>query len=101
MVNGSNHPELDAVTPTFRRYHHNLEQSVPPAYRDGDTYALSHPGDRTLRPGGTRTVGIPGTGSKTDQTGNLIWGLHNVWLAYRHSMDERVLRDVLFPILAK
>ncbi|MCP3805499.1 hypothetical protein NLX83_40165 [Allokutzneria sp. A3M-2-11 16] len=101
MVNGSNHPELDAVTPTFRRYHRNLEQSVPPAYRDGDTYALSHPGDRTLRPGGTRSVGIPGTGTKTDQTGNLIWGLHNVWLAYRHSMDERVLRDVLFPILAK
>ncbi|EME50524.1 glycosyl hydrolase family 95 catalytic domain-containing protein [Amycolatopsis decaplanina] len=101
IVNGSNHPELDAVTATFRRDHANLELSVPPAYRDGDTYALSHPGDWRLRPGGTRAVGIPGPATKNDQTGNLIWGLHNVWLAYRHSMDVRVLRDVLYPTLAK
>ncbi|RSN07866.1 hypothetical protein DMC63_34990 [Streptomyces sp. WAC 05977] len=101
IVNSSNHPELDAVTATFRRDHANLELSVPPAYRDGDTYALSHPGDWRLRPGGTRAVGIPGPATKNDQTGNLIWGLHNVWLAYRHSMDVRVLRDVLYPTLAK
>ncbi|WP_020672077.1 glycosyl hydrolase family 95 catalytic domain-containing protein [Amycolatopsis nigrescens] len=101
LVNGANHAELDAVTETFRRDHRNLELSVPPAYRDGRTYALSHPGDWRLRPGGTRTVGIPGSTSKTDQTGNLIWGLHNVWLAYRHSMDDAVLRDVLRPVLTK
>ncbi|OXM46328.1 glycosyl hydrolase family 95 catalytic domain-containing protein [Amycolatopsis alba] len=101
IVNSSNHPELDAVTETFRRDHANLELSVPPAYRDGDTYALSHPGDWRLRPGGTRAVGIPGPATKNDQTGNLIWGLHNVWLAYRHSMDVRILRDVLYPTLAK
>ncbi|HET6708248.1 glycosyl hydrolase family 95 catalytic domain-containing protein [Amycolatopsis sp.] len=101
IVNSTNHPELDAVTETFRRDHANLEVSVPPAYRDGDTYALSHPGDWRLRPGGTRSVGVPGTTSKTDQTGNLLWGLHNVWLAYRHHMDKRVLRDVLYPTLAK
>ncbi len=101
IVNSSNHPELDAVTATFRRDHANLELSVPPAYRDGETYALSHPGDWRLRPGGTRAVGIPGPTTKNDQTGNLIWGLHNVWLAYRHSMDERILRDVLYPTLAK
>lgn len=98
MVNGSNHPELDAVTGTFDAYRDNLALSVPAQYRDGKTYALSHPSDRMLRPGGDRTVGVPGE-SWTDQTGNLIWGLHNVWLAYRHSMDERVLRNVLFPIL--
>ncbi|RSM37161.1 hypothetical protein DMA12_37630 [Amycolatopsis balhimycina DSM 5908] len=101
IVNSSNHPELDAVTETFRRDHANLEVSVPPAYRDGDTYALSHPGDWRLRPGGTRSVGVPGTTSKTDQTGNLLWGLHNVWLAYRHHLDKRMLRDVLYPTLAK
>ncbi|MFD9893038.1 glycoside hydrolase family 95-like protein [Amycolatopsis sp. NPDC059027] len=100
IVNSANHPELDAVTTTFRRDHANLELSVPPAYRDGETYALSHPSDWRLRPGGTRTVGVPGTPNKTDQTGNLLWGLHNVWLAYRHSMDERVLRE-LYPALAK
>jgi alpha-L-fucosidase 2 len=74
---------------------------VPEEYRDGETYALGHPSDRTLRPGGTRTVGVPGSDHITDQNGNLIWGLHNVWLSYRHSMDKRVLRHVLYPILAR
>ena len=101
LVQISNHRELDAVTSAFRRFEKNLPLSVPPEYRDGETYALSHPGDWTLRPGGTRTVGIPGTTKKTDQTGNLIWGLHNVWLAYRHSMDKSILRDVVYPILGK
>ena len=101
FINGSNHLELDAVTPTFRTYERNLELSVPPAYRDGNTYALSHPGDWTLRPGGTRTVGIPGPNNGNDQTGNLIWGLHTAWVSYRHTMDDRVLRGVIYPILAK
>lgn len=101
LINGTNHAELDSVTATFRRYEHNLPLSVPESYRDGQTYALAHPSDRTLRPGGTRTVGVPGSDHITDQTGNLIWGLHNVWLAYRHSMDRRVLRQVIYPILSK
>ncbi|MER6948573.1 glycoside hydrolase family 95-like protein [Nonomuraea sp. NPDC000554] len=97
MINGSNHPELDAVTATFRKYHENLESNVHPDYRDGKSYALCHPGDRMLRPG-PRYVGVPGV-SPNDHTGNLTWGMHNVWLAYRHSMDTGVLRDVLYPIL--
>ncbi len=99
LVNGSNHAELDAVTQTFRDFHRNLPLSVPPAHRDGQTYALSHPGDRMLRPGGTRAVGIPGPGNGNDQAGNLIWGMHNVWRAYRHSMDLSIVRDVLYPVL--
>jgi alpha-L-fucosidase 2 len=101
FINGSNHLELDAVTSTFRTFGKNLELSVPPAYRDGNTYALSHPGDWTLRPGGTRTVGIPGPGNGNDQTGNLIWGLHTAWVTYRHTMDDRVLRTVIYPILTR
>ncbi|HEX6360163.1 MAG TPA: hypothetical protein VF106_44990 [Actinophytocola sp.] len=101
LANGSNHAELDAVTTTFRRYEHNLPLSVPEAYRDGETYALGHPSDGTLRPGGTRTVGVPGSDHITDQNGNLIWGLHNAWLSYRHSMDKRALRHVIYPILGK
>jgi alpha-L-fucosidase 2 len=99
MINGSNHRELDAVTATFREYHANLESNVQPAYRDGTSYALCHPGDRMLRPG-PRYVGVPGV-SPNDHTGNLTWSMHNVWLAYRHSMDESVLREVLYPILTK
>jgi alpha-L-fucosidase 2 len=110
FINGSNHAELDAVTATFQRYHENLGLSVPPDYRDADTYALSHPGDRTLRSGGPKlgaaipgnaTVGVPGTGTKTDQTGNLLWAMHSVWVSYRHTMDRRVLDEVLYPTLAK
>ncbi len=110
LVNGSNHPELDAVTETFRRYHENLAFSVPPDYRDGKTYALAHPGDRTLRSGGPKlgsqipdhaTVGRPGTTTKTDQTGNLIWAMHGVWVSYQHTRERWVLQDVLFPILTK
>ncbi|MCT9931300.1 hypothetical protein N5079_13840 [Planotetraspora sp. A-T 1434] len=97
LINGSNHPELDAITTTFRKYRENLELNVNPDYRDGKSYALCHPGDHMLRPG-PRYVGVPGV-SPNDHTGNLTWGMHNVWLAYRHSMDDRVLREVLHPIL--
>ncbi|MEV0260182.1 glycoside hydrolase family 95-like protein [Streptomyces sp. NPDC050617] len=97
---GSNHLELDSVTGAFRRFEKNLELSVPEEYRDGRSYALGHPSDWQLRPGAW-TVGVPGTDHISDNFGNLTWALHNVWLAYRHSMDRRALRDVLFPILAK
>ncbi|MEV1172297.1 glycoside hydrolase family 95-like protein [Nonomuraea sp. NPDC049784] len=97
LINASNHPELDAITTTFRKYHENLELNVQPGYRDGKSWALCHPGDRMLRPG-PRYVGIPGV-SPNDHTGNLTWAMHNVWLAHRHSMDAAVLKDVLYPIL--
>ncbi|MEU8696771.1 glycoside hydrolase family 95-like protein [Streptomyces sp. NPDC048680] len=100
-VHGSNHPELDSVTSTFRRFEHNLPTSVPAAYRDGESYALGHPCDWQLRAGDTYDVGAPGSDHVSDNFGNLIWALHNVWQSYRHSMDLSVLRDVVLPILAK
>ncbi|HEX7303598.1 glycosyl hydrolase family 95 catalytic domain-containing protein [Lentzea sp.] len=99
LVNGSNHHELDAVTTTLKRFEHNLELNVHPAYRDGESYAICHPGDRTLR-SGPRYCGVPGV-APNDHTGNLLWACHNVWLGYRHTMDRRILGDVLFPILTK
>ncbi|MFE0379397.1 glycoside hydrolase family 95-like protein [Streptomyces inhibens] len=96
---GTNHLELDSVTGAFRRFKENLPLSVPPAYRDGRTYALGHPSDWHLRPG-EWTVGVPGSDRISDNFGNLTWGLHNVWLAHRHTMDRAVLRDVLLPLLA-
>lgn len=36
-----------------------------------------------------------------DCFGNLPWALHNVWLTYRHSMDDTMLRDRLFPLLRR
>ncbi|GAA0913767.1 hypothetical protein GCM10009560_06330 [Nonomuraea longicatena] len=99
VANGSNHCELDAITPAFRRYHRNLEGNIWPELRDGDTYALCHPGDWQLR-SGPRYVGRPGL-NPNDHTGNLVWALHNVWVAYRHHMDDTVLRDVLHPVLGR
>ncbi|QIB47332.1 glycosyl hydrolase family 95 catalytic domain-containing protein [Streptomyces aureoverticillatus] len=99
VANGSNHRELDAVTPAFAKYHQNLESNVRPELRDGETYALCHPGDWKLR-SGPRYVGAPGT-SPNDHTGNLTWALHNAWVTYRHHMDDDVLRHVIRPVLTK
>ncbi len=99
LSNGSDHRELDAVTPTFARYHRNLESNIVPGLRDGKTYALCHPGDWQLR-SGPRYVGVPGT-SPNDHTGNLVWALHNTWVTYRHHMDDAVLRKVIQPTLTK
>ncbi|AXE77433.1 glycosyl hydrolase family 95 catalytic domain-containing protein [Streptomyces atratus] len=100
-IHGSNHPELDSVTGAFRRFEHNLPTSVPVGYRDGESYALGHPCDWQLRAGDTYDVGAPGSDHVSDNFGNLTWALHNVWQSYRHSMDLSVLRDVVYPILAK
>jgi alpha-L-fucosidase 2 len=35
------------------------------------------------------------------ELGNLTWALHNYWLHYRHTMDEAMLRDRLFPLLKR
>ena len=42
-------------------------------------------------------IGIPGKGKA--QVGLLPWACHNLWLIYRHKMDDNVLRDKLFPLL--
>ncbi|MFF2849433.1 hypothetical protein ACFVT5_24330 [Streptomyces sp. NPDC058001] len=100
-VLGSNHPELDSVTSTFAQFEKNLPTSVPAAHRDGETYALGHPSDWQLRAGDQYDVGTPGGDRISDNFGNLTWALHNVWQAYRHSMDRAVLRDVVLPVLAR
>jgi hypothetical protein len=33
------------------------------------------------------------------ERGDLTWALHNYWLQYRYSGDEKLLRDGLYPIL--
>ncbi|OIV35814.1 hypothetical protein BIV57_19530 [Mangrovactinospora gilvigrisea] len=101
-IHGSNHTaELDAITRTFAEHSGNLPQSLDAPYRDRpDLAALAHPSDRSLRPG-AHTVGVPGTAHITDNFGNLIWALHNVWLSYRHTLDASILREVLHPLLTR
>lgn len=74
----------------------NLINNVPEAYRK-DAAALPVATDFSLT---GETVNIPGTEKKA-QVGNLPWICHNLWLQYRFSMDESVLRNTLFPTLRR
>ncbi|GAA2809821.1 glycosyl hydrolase family 95 catalytic domain-containing protein [Crossiella cryophila] len=103
LIHGSNHLELDAVTRSLDRHRDALRDQVDAAYRDG-SYGVPRTTDMFLRNGsGTGTagygIGIPGKAEPTPEVGNLVWALHNVWLSYRHTMDEHLLREVLFPLL--
>ncbi|MFF4829445.1 Tat pathway signal sequence domain protein [Streptomyces sp. NPDC001312] len=105
LIHGSNHLELDAVTRALSEFRENLAKEVAPSYR-GDSLGIPRTTDPSLVNGAASTltgygVGIPGQNPPTPEVGNLTWALHNVWLSYRHTMDESILRDVLFPLLRK
>ncbi|MFF4487793.1 Tat pathway signal sequence domain protein [Streptomyces sp. NPDC001544] len=105
LVHGSNHLELDAITRALGEFRDNLAKEVAQPYR-ADSLGIPRTTDPHLVNGaaGTLTgygVGIPGQDPPTPEVGNLTWALHNVWLSYRHTMDESILRDVLFPLLRK
>jgi alpha-L-fucosidase 2 len=103
LVHGSNHLELDAVTRAIDEFRANLNAQIAPEFRAG-SYGIPRTTDMTLLNGsGTGTagfpVGVPGKDSPTPEVGDLTWALHNVWLSYRHTMDERILNNVLVPLL--
>lgn len=105
LIHGSNHLELDAVTRSLSEFRDNLTKEVAPAYR-ADSLGIPRTTDPSLVNGaavadGGYGVGVPGQDPPTPEVGNLTWALHNVWLSYRHTMDESILRDVLFPLLRK
>lgn len=105
LIHGSNHLELDAVTRALSEYRDNLSSQLDAPYRK-DSAGIPRTTDIHLQNGGDAAnggfaVGIPGQDPPTPEVGNLTWALHNVWLTYRHTMDESVLRDVLYPILRK
>jgi alpha-L-fucosidase 2 len=93
LIHGSNHLELDAITTTLKNNQQQLINNVPSAYRS-DSSAVGRASDMFC----VRSVGTPGNDT---EVGNLTWALHNVWLTYRHSMDDNLLRDTLFPLLRR
>ncbi|WP_211215919.1 glycosyl hydrolase family 95 catalytic domain-containing protein, partial [Catelliglobosispora koreensis] len=93
LIHGSNHLELDAVTSTIRDNQAQLIANVPSAYRS-DSSGLGRSSDMFCQ----RSVGTPGSGA---EVGDLTWTLHNIWLSYRHTMDDNLLRDLLFPVLKR
>lgn len=40
-------------------------------------------------------------GSRQAQVGLLPWTCHNLWLQYRFSMDESILRNTIYPVLTR
>src|SRR5439155_3346206 len=87
------------------RFRQTVADRVAAPYRD-DSAGIPRTTDMTLLNGaamGTSgfAVGIPGQDPPTPEVGNLTWALHNVWLSYRHTMDRRILRDVVFPLLRR
>ncbi|MFF2501829.1 Tat pathway signal sequence domain protein [Streptomyces sp. NPDC058067] len=106
LIHGSNHLELDAVTRALGEFRDNLGAEMAAPYR-ADSLGIPRTTDIHLVNGGATSnaqgygVGIPGQSTPTPEVGNLTWALHNVWLSYRHTMDEKILRDVLYPLLRK
>ncbi|MFI7698561.1 glycosyl hydrolase family 95 catalytic domain-containing protein [Nonomuraea sp. NPDC049480] len=93
LINGSNHLELDSLTSTLDLNRQQLINNVPAAYRE-DSAGVGRSSDMFA----TRGVGTPGSGA---EVGDLTWALHNAWLSYRHTMDDKVLRDTVFPLLRR
>ncbi|WP_411146600.1 glycosyl hydrolase family 95 catalytic domain-containing protein [Streptomyces sp. x-80] len=105
LIHGANHLELDAVTRALGEFRDSLSDQLDAPYRK-DSAGIPRTTDTRLRNGGDAAdggyaVGIPGQDPPTPEVGNLTWALHNVWLTYRHTMDPRVLREVLFPLLRR
>jgi alpha-L-fucosidase 2 len=96
LINGTNHPELDSLSASLDRFRDNLVANVPSGQR-GDSMAMARTSQEDLRTG---TVAVPG-GSGDPEVGDLTWALHNAYLSYRHSMDDTVLRNLVFPLLRK
>ena len=93
-LNASDHLDL-AASLENALYNHidQLRLNINPAYRHN---SLGIGVASNLECMSTE-VGIPGKGRT--QVGLLPWACHNLWLIYRHKMDDDILRNKLFPLL--
>ncbi len=72
----------------------NFIHNVPAEWR-GDSAGVG----RSSPYSGVRSVPNDKASSGVLERGDLTWALHNYWLQYRYSGDEKLLRDGLYPIL--
>ncbi|WP_455674394.1 glycosyl hydrolase family 95 catalytic domain-containing protein [Phocaeicola sp.] len=94
-LNTSNHLDLAAsLENAFYNHTENLRNNLQEPYRkDALGIGRSSNGECV-----TDIVGVPGV-SETAEVGMLPWICHNLWLIYRHKMDDELLKDKLFPLL--
>lgn len=101
LINATGHTELDSLTHSLDRYRESLTENTADPYRT-DSIGIGRVTQEDLR---SDALGVPGQVPSGDygvpETGNLTWALHNVWLRYRHTMDDTLLRTTLFPLLRR
>jgi alpha-L-fucosidase 2 len=101
LINATGHTELDSLTHSLDQRRANLVADTAEPYRP-DSAGIGRVTQEDLR---SDALGVPGQTPSGDfgvpEVGNLTWALHNVWLRYRHTMDESLLRHVLFPLLRR
>ncbi|MEY2430238.1 MAG: alpha-L-fucosidase 2 [Verrucomicrobiota bacterium] len=73
----------------------NLINNAPPEWRE-DSAAIKRTSSYDCR--SSLSSSMDGKGR---ELGNLTWALHNYWLQYRYSGDEKLLRVGLYPILKR
>jgi hypothetical protein len=73
----------------------NLIRTVPEPYRYNSAAVAGATGQDCAG-----EVEAP-DGENAPQMGPLLWACHNCWLHYRHTMDDQVLREDLFPLLKR
>ena len=100
LINASGHPELDSLTASLRDHQDALILNVPEKYRH-DSAGLSRTSQEDLRTDELAEAGDITASASQLELGNLTWALHNAWLSYRHSMDDAVLREVIYPLLRR
>ncbi len=80
----------------LHRHRENLVRNVRPVEWQADSaYLAITTGLDLYQPKDIDARAFNNTG------GHLVWALHACWLIYRGSMDDRVLRDTVYPILRR
>lgn len=93
----SNHTELMMpLESTLKKGINELIENVPPVYRY-DSAAIGRVSTETLY----SPVSEPGDKDAEDETGNLIWAIHTLYLKYLMTQDCELLETVIYPILKR
>ncbi|RKN84086.1 glycosyl hydrolase family 95 catalytic domain-containing protein [Paenibacillus ginsengarvi] len=92
-----------AYSPVYTSNRLHLGMSLVGAFREQvETLIGNVPDDfRTDSAGLPRSCSYDLAGRVDDEKGNLLWVCHNLWRQYRHSMDRKLLGELLYPLLRR
>ncbi len=82
----SNHlEEAEPLIESIWDQRENLAKNAAP--HSADSYAVG------------RATGLDFTEKVGGEVGNLPWTMHNLWLHYRSTMDDKMLKEKIFPMM--